>query len=258
MKRLGLAGLLAAALACSACASLPQRSQWTPAQPPVNGVDGDWAQAGESILDGLRIKTLNNRSDLYLALSTDKRALQSQLAGRYGQELRFWFGTPPQGHGIRISFTAKPQDSEHEDPLVEVDRSVTLEGPGSEKFPRPWAEGSEGLEVDARTVYGTMTYVLKLPLQPQEAGAFALGVGPGGTMTLSISASPLPELDDEGGAEPASAETPGTAPLAGGLSGGRHGRHSRGGGRRGADPIRPTEAYGQQLKLTLAKAPPGI
>jgi hypothetical protein len=246
---------LGLAFACSACVSLPQRGQWTQAEPPPsNGVDGDWAQADETILDGLRIKTLNNRSDLYVALSADKRALQSQFCGRYGQELRFWFGTLPEGHGIRISFTARPADTEHEDPLSDVDRSVTLEGPPAEGLPRPWVEGSEGLGIDARTSYGTLTYVLKLPLQAEASPGFALGIEPGKSMTITISAS---ALEPAGQSSDADRRSDDGAPGAG-TGGGHHGRHGHaGGGGGGAGPSRPTEAYAQQLKITLAKPPPG-
>jgi hypothetical protein len=251
--------LLGFAFACTACVSLPQRGQWTQAEPPLNGVDGDWAQADETILDGLRIKTLNNRSDLYIAISADKRALQSQLSGRYGQELRFWFGTLPQGHGISISFTARPADTEHEDPLADVDRSVTLEGPSAEGLPRPWVEGSEGLGIDARTSYGTLTYVLKLPLQAEASPGFALGTEPGKSLTITISAS---ALEPAGGSSDADKHADDSAPVSpsAGMGGGHHGRHGHGGGGGGGSgggSSRPSEAYGQQLKITLAKPPPG-
>jgi hypothetical protein len=245
------------AFACSACVSLPQRGQWTQTEPPLNGVDGDWAQADETILDGLRIKTLNNRSDLYIALSADKRALQSQFCGRYGQELRFWFGTLPEGHGIRISFTARPADVEHEDPLSDVDRSVTLEGPSAEGLPRPWVEGGEGLGIDARTTYGTLTYVLKLPLQAEASPGFALDTAPGKSLTITIAASAL-EAGQSADSDKHPDENAPNGPSTGMGGGGRHGHRGHGGGGGSAGgSSRPTEAYVQQLKITLAKPPPG-
>jgi hypothetical protein len=261
-----LAALLA--LGCPACVSLPLRSFWARSEPPADGLGGDWPQSDESLGEGVRVKALNTGKDLYLTLSTDTPAVQAQLSGRYGQALTFWFGTRPEGHGLCLTFTPVPEghqsvgwDGKVSDAM---DHSVMLEGPRAEGLPRPWEEGSEGLALSYRRSVGTLTYVLKVPLQPETKGGFALGLEPGDSLLISIDASDLGPPDAPVDTADTATENPGVAGLnipslgAGlsplGLSGAAtHGRRRGGGARPPA--LRPDQPFWYQLKLNLAREP---
>jgi hypothetical protein len=162
-------------------------------QPPLAGLEGEWERTDEAIVDGLRIKVMNSVRDLHVCLNTDDQVLQNEFSGQYGQSLVFWFGTRPEGHGIRIDFKAKPNPPIQSDPIDMMDLHCTLLGPSAEGYPRAWAEGSEGVEISARMSSGTLVYELRVPLAPAAPGGFGLGVKAGDRMDFSVECSQLSE-----------------------------------------------------------------
>lgn len=184
---------LGLALGCAACGTLPQRSRWIRVQPPLAGLDSEWDRTDEAIVSGLRVKVMNSVQDLHISLNTDDETLQNELSGQYGQSLVFWFGTRPAGHGLRIDFKAKPNPPIQSDAIDMMDLQVTLLGPSGEGYPRPWSEGTEGIELSARMSSGTLIYELRVPLAPAAPGGFGLGFKAGAHMDLSVECTQPPE-----------------------------------------------------------------
>ena len=261
----------ASLLACGACASLPQRSRWTPPAAPLANLESEWERTDEAMADGVRIKAMNNRRDLHLLFAMDDPVLQGEFSGQYGQSVLLWFGEGAQGRGLRIDYAPGAKANLLVDPLANMVRSVTLLGPPSEGYPRAWAEGSEGIEVTTLMASGTLVYELRLPLQSAQDQGFALGARPGDKLPFSLEApslvrpvdlapdSALPA--DAGGAAPAAAPGPqGAAPLQGPDPFGHGaGMRSRSRERGGEAVSRPgtAGAYATQMTLQLALPPPG-
>jgi hypothetical protein len=205
-----------------------QAVRWTPVTPPLSDLDNEWDRTHEVIADGVRIKAMNSSQDLHLRFETDDPVLQDEFSGQYGQSLLLWFASGPLGHGLRIDFKPKAGASLSTDPVSNMDRTVTLLGPPAEGYPRPWTDGTEGVELTAQMDSGTLVYELRLPLRAKSAGSFGLGLKPGDRLQLSIQASRLSadSLDDL-----------------------EHG------GASGASPSIPTSAYGTMLNLELGSPP---
>jgi hypothetical protein len=178
-------------LGCASCAGIPQGARWTPLSPPLSDLDGEWDRTHEVIAEGVRIKAMNSGQDLHLRFETDDPVLQDEFSGQYGQSLLLWIASGPGGHGLRIDFKPKGGASVSVDPVSNMDRSVTLLGPPMEGYPRPWTEGTEGLELTSQMDSGTLIYELRLPLEPRSPGSFGLGLKPGDSLRLNIETSKL-------------------------------------------------------------------
>jgi len=162
----------------------------------MTDLGGEWDRTHEVIADGVRIKAMNSGQDLHLRFETDDPVLQDEFSGQYGQSLTLWFAPGPAARGLRIDFKPKAGASLSTDPVSNMDRSVTLLGPPTEGYPRPWTEGTEGVEMTAQMDSGTLVYELRLPLEPRSPGSFGLGLKPGARLQLSIESSRL-SLDSQ-------------------------------------------------------------
>jgi len=245
--------LCAALAACFSCAGLPQRLRWTPASQPLSDLEPEWTLTHEVMAGGVRIKAMNSGRDLHLRFDMDDKILQDEFSGQYGQSVLLWFASGKTGHGLRVDFKPKAGATLSEDPIDAMDRSITLLGPASEGYPRPWTDGTEGVELDAFMDSGTLVYELRLPLTAETPGAFGLDLKPGSPVQISIGTSPLSwdsqsDLESEAAASAAASYDPDAIapmPL----------RYRRRNGSPGSGA--PSAAYSTVLNVQLATPPRG-
>lgn len=182
------------------CDGLFLKSRWTQTQIAVDGKESEWSGTlsyfeKEKVAIGLQ----NDADNLYLLLKATDRNVESQImragftvwvdaSGKKEKTLGIHYPIGIQGYGMPPARDTQPDEFKGElrRQFAEMLNDEEILGPEKNDRNRVPTMNDLGIEASLSDTLGVMIYELKIPLKSTEEFHYAVGAGPGATISLGF------------------------------------------------------------------------